>query len=262
MRLPYVEELVLLILPVLAIIFTWLHHARASHGRLPVFRPLPGIAAFTRRVGEVVEAGRPIHVATGAGDGATTGPSAASLASLLIAQRVCETVVQRGGNVVATTGDVVALAAVRGTWREAYRGTGFAADYRAGQAQLVAHQTPIAYAAGVARRYAVQPMDMSVVAGDFGPEALLIGVEGAERGIPQVSAAASLGALPALALSTDATLIGEELFAAEAYLTPANTPKARLMTQDALRRAIVLLLVLGIAYQVLNRVLVLSLPAL
>lgn len=262
MRLPYVDDVLLLILPALALIFTWLHHARVGAGKAPRFRSLPGSAAFSRHVGEIVEAGRPIHVATGTNASAAVGPAATTLASTLIAQRVGEAVVQRGGSVIVTTGDIAAHTAVRGTLREAYRSTGFAADYRAHRTQLVAHDTPIAYAAGVSQRYATQPIDMSLLAGDFGSEALLIAGEGADRSIPQLSAATTLSALPVLTLSTDATLIGEELFAAEAYLTAGAAPKARLLTQDALRRALVLLLVLGIIYQVLNVMLGLRLPSL
>ena len=262
MRLPYVDDVIILILPALALIFTWLHHARVTHGNVPAFRPLRGIAALTKRVGEVAEVGRPVHVATGASEPGAVGPTAPTLAALLIAQRLAETVTRRGGRVIATTGDIVSLAAVRGTLRQEYRRSAFGTEYRGSNVQLVAHQTPVAYAAGVARRYASEPMDSGVVVGDYGAEALLIGVEGSDRRLPQLSGATTLSALPALTLSTDATLIGEELFAAEAYLAEGAAPKARLMSQDALRRVIVLLIILGIAYQVLNFTLGLNLPSL
>ncbi|MDQ5851368.1 MAG: hypothetical protein M3380_04710 [Chloroflexota bacterium] len=262
MQLPYVDLFVLLILPALALIFTFLHHARVGRGSVPTLRPLAGMAAFEKRLREVVEVGQPVHVATGASQPGAVGATAETLASLLITQRLAEAATQRGAHTAVTTGDVVALAAARGTVRQAYRGTGLAADYRGSAVQLVAHQTPIAYAAGVARRYAVEPMDMSVVVGDYGSEALLIGEEGAQRRLPQISGATTSTALPGLALSTDATLIGEELWAAEAYLSAAAAPKARLLTQDALRRILVLSIIAGMIYQVLDLFLGLGLPSL
>ena len=54
MQLPYVDTLVLLILPALAVLFTWLHHVRVVHGRLPTLRPLASIAELEERLGEVV----------------------------------------------------------------------------------------------------------------------------------------------------------------------------------------------------------------
>jgi hypothetical protein len=262
MRLPYVTEILLLLLPALAVIFTWLHHARVTHGRVPTFRALPGIAGLNRRVGSVVESGRPVHVATGGSQTGAVGTTAETLASLLITQRLAESVTRRGGTITATTGDAPALLAARGSVREAYRGTGFAADYRGSNIQLVAHQAPVAYAAGVARRYALDAVDCGVVVGDYGSEALLISTEGTERAIPQLSGATTLSALPALTLSTDATLVGEELFAAEAYLAAAAAPKARLSTHDALRQALLVLIVIGIIYQILNLALGLGLPSL
>jgi hypothetical protein len=258
----YLDDLVLLVLPALALIFSWWHHTRASRGMLPSFRQLPGIVAFTRRMDEVVETGRPVHVATGGSESGAIGPTAASLASLVIAQRIGEEVTRRGGTVITTVGDITALAAARGSLRQAYRGTGLAGDYRSSNVQLVAHQSPIAYAAGVTRRYDTEPIDSSVVVGDYGAEALLIGEEGAARHVPQLSGATSLSALPALTLSTGATLVGEELFAAEAYLTSSTLPQARLLTQDALRRVVVLLLVIGVLYQILGAMLGFNLPAL
>ena len=269
MQLPNVDDFVplllsalALLLPALALIFTWLHHARATSGKLPALRPLAGIEALSRRIDEVVESGRPVHIATGGSQPGTIGPTAESIASLLVTQRLAEAVTSRGGSLIITDGDVVTHTAVRGVVRQAYRRTGFAADYSGTAAQLVAHQTPIAYAAGVTRRYATEPVDASAVVGNFGAEALLIGEEGAQRRLPQLSGATTLGALPGLVLSTDATLIGEELFAAEAYLTDAEAPKARLLTQDALRWALVVLIVAGIVYQTANIVLNLGLPSL
>ena len=262
MQLPSIYDVLLLVLPALALILSWVHHARISRGHVPSLRPLNGVAAFEKRADEIAEVGLPIHVATGASEPGATGPTAASLASLVITQRIAEAVIRRGGSVIATTGDIVSLAAVRGSLRQAYRQTGFAADYRGSNVQLVAHQAPIPYAAGVTQRYAVESMDMSVVVGDYGAEALLIGEEGARRRLPQISGAVTLSALPALTLSTDATLIGEELFALEAYLTPNEASKARLVTQDTLRGVIVLLIIAGIVYQALNIGLQLNLPSL
>lgn len=262
MSLPYSSDSVLLLLAALALLFTWLHHARVSRGNIPGFRPLAGVNDFARRAEELVEAGRPVHIATGASEPGAIGPTAASLASLTIVQRLAEVITRRGGRLIVTTGDITSLLAARGSLRQAYRRTGFAADYNAADAQLVAHQAPLPYAAGVASRYAVEPIDMSVVVGDYGAEALLIGEEGAERRIPQISGATTLSALPALALSTDAALIGEELFALEAYLSEEATPKARLLTHDALRWVVVLLIVLGVVYQIANLTLGLHLPVL
>ena len=50
---------------------------------------------------------------------------------------------------------------------------------------------------------------------------------------------ASTTALPLAYLTSEGTLIGEELFVAEAYLSRTAPPQARLLTQDALRTVII-----------------------
>ena len=236
---------------IVALLLTAVYALRARSGRLPHFRSLPGIDHLRALFSEESESGRALHVATGAGRFSATGTSAETFAGLLIAQRVAEATTQGGGHVTATSGDIAAHAALRGTIHSAYRRAGFGADYQPRSVQLAAQHAPVAYAAGVAARYAAEPIAASVVAGNYGPEALLISEEGMERRIPQFAATTSLAALPVLTLSADTTLVGEELFAAEAYLSDAPAPKARLLTQDALRWAILALLLGGVVWQLI-----------
>jgi hypothetical protein len=67
-----------------------------------------------------------------------------------------------------------------------------------------------------------------------------------------VAGATSSLALPLMLLTTPATLIGEEIFAAEAYVASPGPPQARLMTQDVLRTAVILLLIGGFVYSLLQ----------
>lgn len=259
---PRLDDLLLLIVPAIAVIATWWHHARVTHGRLPTIRPLTGLPILEDHLSEGVESGKPLHIATGSSRPGTLGITAESLASLEITDRLAELVTRRGGSLSITNGDIVNHLATRGILRRVYRQTGLSQEYQQSHAVLVAHQTPIAYAAGVAGRFREQPMDINVVLGDTGDETLLISEEGNHYNVPQVSGSTSLSALPALTLSTTATLVGEELFAAEAYLAETDAPKARLLTLDALRWLVVLLIIVAIVYRLLDATLGLGLPAL
>jgi hypothetical protein len=64
-----------------------------------------------------------------------------------------------------------------------------------------------------------------------------------------VVGATSTTAQPLAILSCDATLIGEEIYAAEAYLASAPSAKARLLSQDALRTVFIVALVLLLLVQ-------------
>jgi hypothetical protein len=60
--------------------------------------------------------------------------------------------------------------------------------------------------------------------------------------VPQFGGATTTTALPLVYLTTEGTLIGEEIYAAEAYLDRSATPRARLLTQDTLRTVIIVAL--------------------
>lgn len=84
--------------------------------------------------------------------------------------------------------------------------------------------------------------------GGFGQEYLLIGEDGAQRGLPQVAGTTGSVALPLMVLTTASTLLGEEIYAAEAYIAPPGPAQARLLTQDALRTGVIALLIGGFIY--------------
>ncbi len=246
MQIPYLNEVLAIMFPALAVVWTFVHHRRAMNGRSPAFRPLRGVAALKHRTEDTVETGQPLHVATGSNVPGTVGASAETIASLLIAQRIAEHIARQGGTMSVSSGDAVAHAAVRGTLHHAYKQSSFISEYRGHEPMLVTHQTPVAYAMGVAQQRTTDPPDASVIVGSYGSEALLIGAEGNDGQFPQLAGTTSFAALPALTLSTEATLVGEELYAAEAYISDAAEPKARLLTHDALRWLIVAIIVVGV----------------
>jgi hypothetical protein len=101
----------------------------------------------------------------------------------------------------------------------------------------------MAYASGVATIYGRQRLEASMLVGSFDQEYLLAGEVGAQRGISQLSGTTSTAAQPLIYLASDAALIGEEIYAAEAYLARSPAPLARLLTQDALRTVIIIAII-------------------
>lgn len=231
---------------------TWLHHARVSGGRLPVRRPLPALDTLRAALGRGAETGQAVHVSPGASAlGAADGSRATAaelLAGLLVAERVAGEAALNGAPILLSSGDVVAHLALRGSVRQAYQVAGQAQDYDPARVQLLAHRDDLAYAVGVTTLHARQPLEASATIGGFGQEYLLIGEDGAQRGLPQVAGTTGSVALPLMMLTTPATLIGEEIFAAEAYLGPPGPAAARLLTQDVLRTAAIVLLLGGFVY--------------
>lgn len=247
------SEAILILCVVLVVVgLTWLHHARALRGRPIARRALPALDTLRAALGRGAETGRAVHVSPGAsvlGAGSGTRATSAELiAGLLIAERVASEAALNGAPILVSSGDAVAHLALRGAVRQSYQVAGQAQDYDPARVQLLAHQDELAYAAGVTSLYGRQPLEASVLVGGFGQEFLLIGEDGAQRNLPQVVGTTSSVALPLMVLTTPATLIGEEVFAAEAYLAPQGPAQARLLTQDVLRTVAILLIIAGFVY--------------
>ncbi|MCU0490972.1 MAG: hypothetical protein MUD01_05270 [Chloroflexaceae bacterium] len=246
------EAILLLTTALALIILTLFHHARARAGRVPARRPLPAFDVLRAALGRAAETGRAIHVSPGSGviqaARGNTSSTAETVAGLLATERLVHEAALNGANVLVSSGDAVAHLALRGNVRQAYQRAGHAQDYDGSRIQLLAHQDATAYAAGVAALYQRERLEASQLVGSFGQEFLLLAETGQQRELPQVAGATSLTALPFMLTSTDATLIGEEVFAAEAYIASTSPPQARLMTQDVLRTVVIICILAGLIY--------------
>ncbi|MBX0327591.1 hypothetical protein K2Z83_07865 [Oscillochloris sp. ZM17-4] len=247
---PQVMLLMLVILVVVAM--TWLHHARVIAGWLPERRPLPALDALRGALGRGAETGRSLHISPGSGQigagNGTRGSTAETIAGLMVAGRVAEEAALNGAPILISSGDAISHLALRGAVRQAYQMAGQTQDYDSGRVQLLAHQDALAYAAGVTTLYGRDQIEASMLIGSFGQEFLLIGEDGAQRNLPQVAGSSSSTALPLMMLSTPSALIGEEIYAAESYLSSDPAAQSRLMTQDGLRTVVIILLIGGFIY--------------
>ncbi|EFO79351.1 hypothetical protein OSCT_2789 [Oscillochloris trichoides DG-6] len=250
------QVLFILLVTLMIIAVTWLHHARVLSGKLPTRRPLPALDVLRNALRRGAETGRVLHISPGAGQigsgNGTRGSSAETLAGLMVATRISEEAALNGAPILVSSGDAVTHLALRGIVRQAYQQAGQTQDYDPARVQLLAHQDEFAYATGVKTLYGRQPIEASTLVGSFGQEYLLIGEEGAQRDIPQVVGTTNSTALPMMMLTTPATLIGEEIFASEAYLSSDPTAQARLLTQDTLRTVVILLIIGAFVYGLLQ----------
>ena len=93
----------------------------------------------------------------------------------------------------------------------------------------------VAYAAGVIDLLDHRYVSANFMQGRFGDEYLLMGEVGARNNIVQVAGTANVDALPAMLVTAGDVLIGEDVFAAGAYLLRAPWHLAGLSAQDSAR---------------------------
>jgi hypothetical protein len=208
----------------------------------PVFREIPAFARLRKAIGLAVEEGSRLHISLGRG-GLTTPQSAAELAGLEMLRRVAELTSASDRPPVATSGD----GAIAILSQDALQASGQAVlstGYDATAARLTG-LTPFSYAAGVLPVMRDENVSANVLMGNFGIEVALL-TDAAERG--NTSTMAGSDNLPAQAVlyaSAQDPLIGEELYAAGAYIKARPFHTASLIVQDILRWLVVIVILVG-----------------
>jgi|HigsolmetaAR202D_1030399.scaffolds.fasta_scaffold00019_37 hypothetical protein len=243
-----IQTILLILVAFVVTVAVLIHHSAILRGKRPYLRPLTALDLLRHSLGRGAETGRAIHLSPGAGTIGNRSTTAETIAGLLAAERVASEAALNGAPILASSGDPVAHLALRGTLRQAYSRAGQMQDYDAAHVQLLAQHDSMAYATGVTTMYGRQRLEASQLFGSFGHEALLLAEDGVQRNVPQVAATTNSAALPLFSLTADATLIGEELFAAEAYLAHSPSPQARLLTQDLLRTVVIIIVLGGLIY--------------
>lgn len=212
---------------------------RIRAGQEVGLRPLRGFQALTGQVGRAVESGRRVHFSLGraALNSATAPTSLAALAALdHLAQDGCASDVPP----VVTVGEATLLPAAQDQLRGAYAQAGRTGDFSNTMVEFVAPETsPMAYAAGVS--YTVQHSNAgsNLLMGHFGPEIGIILEAAARQNMDQIVGSDDPTALAVGAAMSDDLLIGEELFAAGAYMKGQASHIASLQVQDIMRLIVV-----------------------
>jgi len=102
----------------------------------------------------------------------------------------------------------------------------------------------MSYAGGVSDTLNRGDLGSSVLLGRFGSEITIMAEAGQRRGLEQVIGSDDPQAMAIGVAVSDKTLIGEELFAAGAYLQSEPAFLASLQLQDVLRVAVIVIVLL------------------
>lgn len=230
---------VLLVFVPLFVLFT----VRAKSGRRFTLRPIAAYDQLRRLVSQAIESGRPIHVGLGAGH-AGTEETAESAAGLVVFDYVARHAAASSQGVLGTVGDGATLGACQGLLRAARGEAGFAESYRPTEV-VFGGPDPFAYAVSAARAVKSAEHTASVLIGRFGSEALWLGGALSASRIPQVGAATDPVTASLVVGGLDYALVGEEMFAAGAYLhRPSHL--GSLATQDVVRVVAIAAIVAGV----------------
>jgi hypothetical protein len=212
---------------------------RKSH---PVFRDIPAFTRLRQAVGLVVEDGSRLHVSLGRGS-LTTPQSASALAGLALLHRLADLTSAGDQPPIATSGDAPLAILSQDTLQAALKFSDRTASDPAGG--RLTGLTPFSYAAGAIPAIRDEKVSANVLMGNFGIEVALL-TDAVERENTFVVAGSdNLTAQAVIYASAQEPLVGEEIFAAGAYVDSSSLHSASLTVQDILRWLVIAAILVG-----------------
>jgi hypothetical protein len=212
-------------------------HARG--GAAPFIRRIPGLTAIDETVGRATEMGRPITFSLGLG-----GLDIVTLQSLAIALHVIRLAIRFGTRVIVTMRNPTLYAVADEAINEQYTAAGRPESFNRDDVRFLSDQQ-FAYASAMVGTILRERAASNYMFGTFYAEALILAEAGNQVGAIQVAGTPSTTQIPFFIASCDYTIIGDEYYAATAYLTREPVLSGSLVGQDRSKMLILAIVLLG-----------------
>lgn len=200
----------LIILSVVILFNIW----RASKGARLYIRQISGLEAVQEAIGRATEMGKPILYVPGI----MSMDDIQTIASMAILGRVARMVAEYDSDILVPNIDPLVMTVARETVKEAYIDVGRPDAFDEDNIQYLT-SSQFGYVAGVDGIMVREKPAANFFLGTFYAESLILAETGATTGAIQIAGTAMPSQLPFFVAACDYTLIGEELFAASAYLS-------------------------------------------
>ena len=219
----------------------------ARSGKEIFVRRIPGLEAVDEALGRATEMGRSILYVLGLGG--VSDP--ATIASMTILGQVARQTADYETPLRVPCNDPIVLHVVREMVKTAYLNEGRPDAYTEENIFFLT-ESQFAYAAGVDGMMLREKPAAVFLQGTFYAESLILAETGNSIGAIQIAGTTSEHQLPFFIVACDYTLIGEELYAATAYLSKEPMFLGSLRGQDWGKVIIFVMLVLGLIFEPLG----------
>jgi hypothetical protein len=212
---------------------------RARRGAKLFIRRISGLDAVDEALGRATEMGRPILYVPG-----LSGISdVATIAALNILGEVAKKTASYGTPLIVPNRDPIVFTVAREMVKEAYTQVGRPDAFNPDSVYFItSEQFP--FAAAVDGIMVRERPATNFLMGYFWAESLILAETGASTGAVQIAGTDAVTQLPFFVTACDYTLLGEELYAASAYLSREPLLLGAIKGQDYGKAIIVILLIL------------------
>jgi hypothetical protein len=219
----------------------------ARKGRSLYVRPIAGIDAVDDAIGRATEMGKPILFVPGLGEASRV----ATIAAFTILARVAKKVAEYQTRIIVPNYDPVVMTICQEVVREAYTSAGRPEAFDPKDVYFVT-QDQFPYTASVNGTMLREKPATNFYMGMFYAESLILAETGFITGSIQIAGTDQLIQIPFFVVACDYTLMGEELYAASAYLSQDPQQLGTLKAQDWGKLAAVILMIAGAIVYLFN----------
>ncbi|MBN1232048.1 MAG: hypothetical protein JXA60_01665 [Candidatus Coatesbacteria bacterium] len=211
----------------------------AKRGKDLYIRKIAGLSAVDEAIGRATEMGKPILFVPGISGIADIE----TMASMVILARVSNKVAEYDTPIFVPCCDPIVMTTAQEIVKEGFLRAGRPDAYNPDYVNFIT-QDQFGYTAGVNGLMMRERPGSIFLLGYFAAESLLLAETGHETGAIQIAGTAQASQLPFFVTACDYTLIGEEFFAASAYLSREPVLMGTLIGQDMGKIVIIGLIVI------------------
>jgi hypothetical protein len=203
----------------------------ARRGHVPYVRKIAGVSAIEEAVGRATEMGRPVVF----GMGCTGIQEIETHASLSVLAHVARLTARMQTPLICLVRVPNVFPVVEEVVRQAYTVEGVTDEFHPEEQVRFISEDSVVYATSVARTIEEKRAGCAVFYGAFDFTSLLMAEPGARLGVLQIAGDPTLWQMPFFVCTCDHTILGEEYYAAGAYLSPDTTLRGTLRSQDIIK---------------------------
>jgi hypothetical protein len=217
----------------------------AQRGTIPFIRRIPGLNAVDDAIGRATEMGRPVMMVPGVGSIGDSQQTVPTLQALSILGYIARAVAGFGNRVIVATLDPVVTGVAEEVMREAYAAAGRPELFHPDDIRFLGGQQ-FAFASGVAGILSRERIAASFLFGSFYAESLILAEVGQRVGAIQIAGTEQRTQIPFFVAACDYVIIGDEFYAASAYLSRNPTLLGSIVGQDYCKILLISAVILGV----------------
>jgi hypothetical protein len=228
---------------IISIIAYFYWRSTSGSGVKVALRRLPAVDAIDEAIGRSVEMGRPVHFTSGRSNlqGTAAAPMLAGMAALdYISKKGSE----QGADLIVSMCQPDTYILADSIVREAYTAMGKPEEFKEDCVRFLSG-SQFGYVSAVMGTLQREQPAANILIGSFAAESLIFAETASKVGAFQIAGTQNPSQIPFFVVASDYALIGEEIYALDAYLTKDPALLNALASEDLLKVLTVATIILG-----------------